>query len=36
MPKKKYPKWNPEAKRYIDPETKRFVKSAKGGKGKRK
>ncbi len=36
MSKKQYPKWNPKAKRYINPKTKRFVKSVKGGMGKRK
>lgn len=36
MPKKT-PKWNPDAKRYVDPNTKRFVETVKKGKtGKKK
>jgi|GEM_PF-6548884 len=35
MPKKT-PKWNPDAKRYVNPTTKRFVKSVKEGTGKKK
>lgn len=33
---KKTPKWNPGAKRYINPDTKRFVKSVKQGTSKKK
>jgi len=33
---KKTPKWNPGAKRYVSPKTKRFVKTVKKGTGKKK
>ena len=36
MSKKINIKWDPKTQRYINTKTNRFIKTVKGGKGKRK